>query len=46
MEEQLEKIRLVYELATEMLTPKSFHWKSVAEKMYKIANEIKGENNE
>lgn len=37
MSDKLEKIILVYELATQMLTPKSYQWKAVAEKMYEIA---------
>lgn len=37
MDDKLEKITLVYELATQMLTPKSYQWKVVAEKMYEIA---------
>lgn len=37
MDDKLEKIILVYELATQMLTPKSYQWKTVAEKMYEIA---------
>lgn len=37
MNDKLEKITLVYELATQMLTPKSYQWKAVAEKMYEIA---------
>lgn len=39
MEEQLEKIRFIYEISTEMLMPKSYQWKTVAEKMYQIAKQ-------
>ena len=39
MREQLKKIILVYELASTMLTPKSYNWKEVAKKMYEIANQ-------
>lgn len=43
MKEQIEKIILAYELGIKMLTPKSYHWKAIAEKMYKIAKETKVE---
>ena len=46
MDNKLEKIIFVYELATQMLMPKSYQWKAVAEKMYEIAKltERKEEN--
>lgn len=37
MNDKLGKIMLVYELATTMLTPKSYKWKEVAKTMYEIA---------
>lgn len=39
MNDKLEKIIFVYELATQMLMPKSYQWKAVAEKMYEIAKQ-------
>lgn len=39
MKDKLEKIILLYELATQTLTPKSYQWKAVAEKMYEIAKQ-------
>ena len=37
MEKQIKSIVLVYEIADKILTPKSYQWKAVAEKMYEIA---------
>ena len=35
----LENIAKLYEMACEILTPKSYQWKVVAQKMYELAKE-------
>ena len=37
----LENIAKLYEMACEILTPKSYQWKVVAQKMYELAKEQK-----
>lgn len=39
MDTRLERIRLVFEIANKALTPKSYTWKNIAERMYEIAQE-------
>ena len=37
----LSHITKLYEMACETLTPKSYQWKAVAQKMYELAKEQK-----
>lgn len=39
----IDNIMKLYEVSCEILTPKSYQWKSVAEKMYELARDLKKE---
>ena len=39
----INHIMKLYEISCEILTPKSYQWKAVAEKMYELARDFKKE---
>lgn len=39
----IDHIMKLYEVSEEILTPKSYQWKAVAQKMYELARDFKKE---